>query len=120
MTKKMKILNTSQVIFRGITYKTNMFICVDKDSYDYFIICKIKYILINDCHTNIYFLGATTRITYNSDFGVYEQFEIKDVDHNVEKIFLFPYTCLLAPHPILQTNLCSIPVYVFKYAPLDL
>jgi len=94
--------------------------CVGKDCFDYFILCKIKYILINNCYTNIYFLGTTIKITYNSDFGIYEQFELESLDYNVEKILLFPYTALLAPHPILETNLNSIPVYVFKYAPLDL
>jgi len=76
--------------------------------------------LINNCYTNIYFLGTTIKITYNSDFGIYEQFELESLDYNVEKILLFPYTSLLASHPILETNLNSIPVYVFKYAPLDL
>lgn len=97
-----------------------MCICIGKDCYDHFIICKIKYNLINECYTNIYFLDSTTIIIYNPDFGVYEQFEIKDQHYNVEKINLFPYTCLLAPHPILETNLKSIPIYVFKYMPLDL
>lgn len=110
---------SSQVTFRGITYKKHMFLCVGKDCYDYFTICKIKYILINNCYTNIYFLGSITKIIYNPDFGVYEEFQIESVDYNVEKIFLFPYTSLLIPHPILQTDLHSIPVYVFKYEPLD-
>lgn len=112
---------SSKVIFEGITYKRHMCICVDKDCYDNLIICKIKHILINDCYTNIYFLGSTTTIIYNADFGVYEEFEVKGVDNrNVEKVFLFPYTSLLAPHPILQTNLDSIPAYVLKYEPLHL
>jgi len=111
---------SSQVTFKGITYKKDMCICVGKDCFDYFILCKIKYILVNNCYTNIYFLSTTIKITYNPDFGMYEQFELESLDYNVEKILLFPYTSLLAPHPILETNLNSIPVYVFRYAPLDL
>lgn len=101
-----------------------MWICVGKDCYDYFAICKIKYILIDESYTNIYCLGTTTTIIYNPDFGVYEQCKIKGLNYNVKKIFVFPYTCLLALHPILETNLhsstCTLPVYVFKYTPLDL
>lgn len=111
---------SSQVTFRGITYKRHMCICVGKDCYDYFTICKIKYILISNCYTKIYFLGITTTIIYNPDFGVYEEFEMKSVHHNVEKLCLFPYTSLLAPHPVFETNLRSISVYAFKYEPLDL
>jgi len=97
-----------------------MYICVGKDCFDYFILCKMKYILINNCYTNIYFLSTTTKITYNPDFGMYEQFELESLDYNIEKILLFPYTSLLTPHSIVETNLNSIPVYVYKYAPLDL
>lgn len=111
----------SQITFKGITYKTNMYICVGKDCYDYFIICKIKYFLINNSYTDVYFLGTTIKIVYNSDLGVYEQFEVKDSqEHKIDKISLFPYSVLLAPHPILETQLNSIAVYIFKYAPLDL
>lgn len=39
---------------------------------------------------------------------------------NVEKVFLFPYISLFTPHPILQSNLDSIPMYVFKYESLHL
>lgn len=110
----------SQITFKGIAYKTNMCICIGKDCYDYFILCKIKYFLINSSYTNVYFLGTTIKVVYNSDFGVYEQFEVKNEDHKIDKISLFPYSVLLAPHPILETHLNSIAVYIFKYAPLDL
>lgn len=92
---------SSKVIFRGITYK-KICICIGKDCYDHFIICKIKYILINECYTNIYFLGSTTTIIYNPDFGVYEQLEIKDQHYNVEKIYLFP--CTICFHTLVSLH----------------
>lgn len=97
-----------------------MCICIGKDCFDYFIICKIKYFLINNSYTNVYFLDITINVVYNSDFGVYEQFEVKDQKHEIDKISLFSYSALLAPHLILETHLNSIAVYIFKYSSLDL
>lgn len=52
----------SKVIFKGIIYKTGMSICVGKNCYDYFLICKIKYLLIDDCYSSIYFLGKMIKV----------------------------------------------------------
>jgi len=97
-----------------------MCICVGQNYYSNFIIYKIKYILINSSYINVYFVGTTIEVTYNSDFGIYEVFEIKSQEYNTDKIFLYPYSSLLTPHPVLKTCLNSIPVYIFKYASLDL
>lgn len=86
----------SQITFKDIAYKTNMCICIGKDCYDYFILCKIKYFLINNSYTNVYFLGTTIKVVYNSDFGVYEQFEVKNEDHKIDKnlfVSLICFTC---------------------------
>lgn len=94
----------SKVIFKGIIYKTGMSICVGKNCYDYFLICKIKYLLIDDCYSSIYFLGKMIKVIYNPDFAIYEQFELKSQEHTMEKISVFPYSSLLAPHPVLETH----------------
>jgi len=109
-----------RITFRGIMYKTHMCICVGQNYYSNFIICKIKYILINSNYSNVYFVDTTIEVTYNSDFGIYEVFEIKGQEYNTDKISLYPYSSLLMPHPVLETCLNSIPIYIFKYAPLDL
>ena len=101
-------------------YKTDMCICVGKNNYGYFIICKIKYILINGSYSNIYFVGTTIEIKYNSDFGIHEPFEVKGQECKTDKIFLYPYSSLRTPHSILETSLHFIPIYIFKYAPVDL
>lgn len=110
----------SQVTFKGIKYKRDMCVCVGKNVDGFFTLCKIKYFLVNNSYTNIYFVDITTDIIYDSNFGIYEQFDVQNSECKTNKMLLFPYSSLLAQHPVLEIYLNSIPVYVFQYAPLDL
>lgn len=77
-------------------------------------------IFFNISYINVYFLNTIIKIARNIDFGVYEQFKGKDEEHKIDKILLFSYSTLLILYPLLELFLNSIPVYIFKYAPLDL
>ncbi|KYM93954.1 hypothetical protein ALC62_15436, partial [Cyphomyrmex costatus] len=79
--------------------------------------CKyvVSQITFRDSHyMNVYFVGTTIEVIYNSDFGIYEPFEIKGQEYNTDKIILYPYSSLFMPHPVLETRLNSIPMYLFK------
>ncbi|KYQ51957.1 hypothetical protein ALC60_08935 [Trachymyrmex zeteki] len=66
-------------------------------------------------YMNVYFVGTTIEVIYNSDFGIYEPFEIKGQEYNTDKILLYPYSSLLISHSVLETRLNSIPMsYLFK------
>lgn len=58
------------VEFCNIRYSESMCICVGKNTFGNFIICKIKYILINEAFNYIYFLGWTDEIVPYVEIGV--------------------------------------------------
>ncbi|KYQ53359.1 hypothetical protein ALC60_07491 [Trachymyrmex zeteki] len=77
-------------------------------------------ITFRDSHyINVYFVGTTTEVIYNSDFEIYEPFEIKGQECNTDKILLYP-SSLLIQHPVLETRLNSIPFIFLNMHPLNL
>lgn len=104
-----------KVTFRGITYQKTMSVCVDKNEFGNFIVCRIEYIIINSTFTDIVFIGKEKEIFYNSNIVVYE-IATNSVD---ETLSCFPYSSLLSPDILPEIVIADIPVYLPKYAPLD-
>lgn len=77
----------TKVNFRGVEYVTDNCLVVGKSIYGHFVMCKISLIFVNDNHTNIYFLGTTSEIIYNSDVGVYEVEEDENFASNESSAF---------------------------------
>lgn len=96
-----------------------MCICIGKNTFGNFIICNIKYILINDKFNYIYFVGWTDEIIPFEELGVYEKVEYKGLENRSRWLSIFPYSYLLSPDPLPQYNLKSYPVYLMKYLPFD-
>ena len=104
------------VTFRGVQYAKDLSVCVGKNKRGNFILCKINFILINTDYTEIAFIGTPKEIILNTSLGLYENYT--DVCA-AEVLSSFPYSSLLLPHPFLEVQIASIPVYLPKYAPFD-
>lgn len=96
-----------------------MSICVEKNSYGNFIICEIKLILIRADGTEIYFLGNTSEIIYNTHLGVYEKAVYRNCESRSQWLAIFPHSTLLSTDPIPLCSIKCTPVYLMKYAPFD-
>lgn len=107
------------VLFNGITYTTDMFICVRKNIYGNFILCKIKYILVNDDLSDISFLGNTDEITLIPELGFYEIAQYIGEENRSQSLAVFAYSSLLSPDPLPQAYIQSCPVFLLKHAPYD-
>lgn len=111
----------SKVIFKGIIYKTGMSICVGKNCYDYFLICKIKYLLIDDCYSSIYFLGKMIKvILYIIPILPYMNNLNLKVKNTQWRKYLYFHILPYLHHILFSKHIDSIPIYIFKYAPLDI
>ena len=106
------------VTFRGVQYAKDLSVCVGKNQRGNFILCKINFIPINTDYTEIAFIGTPKEIILNTSLGLYENYKYTDVCA-VEVLSSFPYFSSLLPHPFLEVQIASIPVYLPKYAPSD-
>lgn len=77
-------------------------------------------ILINEDHSNIYFLGNTNEIILCQEVGLYEIVEYEDVENRSECFSIFSYSYLLSPEPLLKYFIRDIPVYVLKCTPFEI
>lgn len=106
-----------KVCFKGIEYKENMSICVDKNLYGNLVICKIKFILIRSDYTVIYFLRNTHEIIYNTHIGVYELAQYNDHTCRSKSVAIFPHSNLSSADPLCESIIKCTPIYVMKYTP---
>lgn len=109
----------SKLKYRGVTYDTGMYICVGTSESADFLICKIKLIVVDKCLMNIYFIGHTKEIIFNSDVGVYELKEYDERDTSRNTLYFYPYSSLLSPEPLLQYFIKTVEVYLPKYSPFE-
>lgn len=104
------------IIYRGITYSINMTLCVEGEpDYGDYIICTIKYILVDADAKNVWFIGCTGEIEYHTASGVYEN--VCEQTNNHGKLRLFPYSYLLSAAPLPESEISLKKVYTPKYAP---
>ena len=109
---------SKKVTFHGINYSQNMSISIGKSIWGNFLLCRIELILINHDKTNIFFIGRTSEIISNLEFGVCESVDFDKASNEVLQIF--PHSSLLAPHPLPEIVLTSSSaVYLPKYSPFD-
>ena len=108
---------SKKVHFRGIDYWQRMCVCIGKNEFGNFNLCKVEYIIINESYTNIAFVGERKEITFNSLVGVYED-SINECE-NKQMLFCFPFSSLLSPDPIPEIIFANLTAYLPKYAPLD-
>ena len=85
---------SKMVTFRGVQYAKDLSMYIGKNQRGNFILCKIL----------------------NTSLGLYENYT--DVCA-AEVLSSFPYSSLLLPHPFLEVQIASIPVYLPEYAPFD-
>lgn len=60
----------TEATFRGVTYKRDMTVCVDKNEHK-FILCTIDEILVNGSNKCITFVGLQDEVKYIKNFGVF-------------------------------------------------
>ena len=107
---------TDKVLFRGIQYKKDMTICIGKNEYGNFLVCKITSIIINADYMDITFVGIVREIILIKSLGVYE---INNNESNQSVSSSFPYSSLLSPDPLPELTIISTPVFITKYALFD-
>lgn len=107
------------VNFCHVRYSENMCICVGINTFGNFVICAIKYILINQKFNYIYFIGWTDEIILFKELGVYEKAQYKGSETRSRWLSIFPYSHLLSPDPLPQFDLKTHPIYLMKYVPFD-
>ena len=109
---------SKKVNFHGVNYSQNMSICIGKSVWGNFLLCRIELILINHEKTNIFFIGRTSGIISNLEFGVCESVDFDKASNGILQIFL--HSSPLAPHPLPEIVLTSSSaVYLPKYSPFD-
>ncbi|XP_066589595.1 uncharacterized protein [Prorops nasuta] len=111
-----------KAVFKGIEYKKGNYICIGKNQFGNLLICEIKYILIDNSYTNIYFIGKVKEIVLITCLGVYENFELNtNRCDNIDDLHIYSHNSLLSPHPLFTILLSnSFRIYLFEYAPLEL
>lgn len=95
-----------------------MIICSEKDEWEYYHLCKIKYFFIYKNLKSFIIFGERIIVNYDQESGLYEENNI--IADN-------PYICkqfenVLNVEPLLHLNLSSDPLktlYYFKSAPYD-
>ncbi|KAF2891120.1 hypothetical protein ILUMI_15053 [Ignelater luminosus] len=105
---------SDRVIFRGVDYKREMYVCYGQNKYGNFLLCRIKYIVISGCYTDIFFLGERHEIIQDCALGVY----IEEPLQETTDLICVHYS-LLTPHePVLQfvTHDGSV-LFCFKSTP---
>lgn len=93
--------------------------CIGKNTFGNFVMCTIKYILINEKFNYIYFLGWTDEIVFYEELGVYEIAQYKGHENRSRWLTIFPYSYLLSSDPLLQYSIDDYPIYTMKYSPFD-
>lgn len=106
---------SSEVEYRGITYKNSMFVCVGKNSEQNYILCKIQNIIINNQFSSICFVGSKVEIYYDEDLGLFSVSK----NSNVINICC-PYDNVLCYEPVICCVIKEQYYFYFKSAPLDL
>ena len=64
------------VTSRDVQYAKDLSKCLGKNQRGNFILCKIKFILINTDYTDIAFIGTPKEIILNTSLGLYEKYYI--------------------------------------------
>lgn len=111
--------SSNKVSFRGIQYRKDQSICVEKNEYGHLIACKIEVMLVTNDYTQLYFVGRTFQIILNTDLGVYENVQYKGDENRSRWLTVFSHSSLLSADPLLESHIKSIPVYLMKYVPFD-
>lgn len=72
-----KLYISDSVVFRGMSYSKNMYLCIKSNYNDnLYIISKIDYILVDSAFNTISFLGPCFETKYDSSSGLYHRFPI--------------------------------------------
>lgn len=100
--------------FKGITYKKNSFVLYGKDSFGYYSLCEIEYLIIDLEFKNLYFFGTKICTCYNSINGLFEKLSIEDNS----KIFI-SYKDLTSPETVLMQEIDGSPLFYFKSSPFE-
>lgn len=109
-----KFLST-EVEYRGTTYKNGLLVCVGKTSEQNFILCKIQTLVIDNKFSSICFVGFKVEIYYDEDMGLFLPFE------NMNDIYTcYSYESLLSHEPLICCVIDELCYFYFKSAPLDL
>lgn len=107
------IFLTSKANFRGINYTSGMHIVYDKSEEGGYLLCKIKYVLINNSYDDIIFFGNKVEIIKNKLLCLYEN---KNIYRNTDVVCIY-YKDLLSFEPLLHyTTSHNVSFFSFKSA----
>lgn len=106
-----------KIVYRGINYSNGMSLCMGKTPYGNFLACTIDMILVDRDYTKVFFIGKSREIIYNVHLGIYENND--DEGENQSTFSYFPYSALLSPDPLAESEIKFHKVYFMKYAPFD-
>lgn len=109
---------SQNVSFKGITYKSGIFLCSQKDQFSHYILCQIHYILIEINLEKIYFIGKKFKAFYNCQSGLLSEIIYLRENTTTSNIFI-PYDELSCVEPLLTYNFYNEKVFCFKSAPLE-
>lgn len=101
---------TTKASFRGVCYTEGMNVCCGQTQFDDFILCTIKYVIINENYTEVFFIGKETEITYNQPLGLFEEAEV----HN--NLIGIHYNDLLCIEPLMHLVVHQKSWFSFKSA----
>lgn len=108
----------TKAIFRGIQYTAGMHICCKKSEFDNFILCSIRYIVINSQYNDLYFFGAKIEIAYNKVLGLYE--EEKESTDETNSFYGSHYKDLISHEPCMHFQGTEKSLFSFKSSPLEM
>lgn len=94
---------TSNALFRGVTYKSDMIICVKSDEYGNLVLCKIKHIFIDNNFQELFFFGRPFTVFYNPLTGLYHHYlesTNKQISNN--NYILVDYDTLICKETVLM------------------
>lgn len=106
----------TNVSFRGTIYKTGMMVCSDKIDDDLYVMCKVKFIIINSTYDNLYFYGSKIKLKFNDELHLFESVAAACNTDN----FGVHYNSLLTYEPALHfVTPQHRALFLFKAAPYD-
>lgn len=108
---------TQSAIFHGISYKKNMYICVEKNvNNNSYLLLKIEYIFINKGFNDLGFIGYENEIFSNFSSGLYDLGSENTVNAVLRYIDFEKIICV---EPMIHANVSNQDLWYFKSGPLE-
>lgn len=106
-----------KALFRGVTYKSGMYICCNRNEYNDYILCLIENIIINGTYDDLYFIGKKVEIYFDKVKGVFDDKQISTP--TVSKIGC-QFKDLLNHEPLIVFKSSAKNLFYFKLKCLNI